>query len=172
MTNSIGSDQTETGAVWKKTVEDEHEQSDRIRPYRDFAGLGFSEVALDANDVAEVEGLDEWPIFADSLFGQPNLYVPASVAQGQEHEVAHHAEEHDSPSHASPFVFAALARFEVEAFRAGSYGGDGVYVAKASAIRVDAQIADLGDFFAALVDESIFGGHRSSQMLREHCGGR
>ena len=71
------------------------------RPHCILAGLGLAELALDGDDIAEVDLLDRRPMIREILLGQPDLQIPATVANLQECQLAHRAVQHDPPTDAN-----------------------------------------------------------------------
>ena len=63
---------------------------------RELAGFGAAELAVDADDVAQVEALGEWPIVADLLLADEELDLARHVADVDEDELAGVALEDDA----------------------------------------------------------------------------
>ena len=72
------------------------EQGQAGTPEGELAGLGAAEGSFDADDVAEVEQLGDFPALGDHLLAEAELEVAGAVADGQEHQVPEDAVQHDA----------------------------------------------------------------------------
>ena len=80
---------------------------------RHLAGFGMAEPAVDADDVTQIEAVDDGPdLRPHLLLAEHDLNPPAAVGQAEKNQTASRAQEHDPPRHAHlwPVIGGGLAR--------------------------------------------------------------
>ena len=128
-----------------------------------LAGLRIAEPAVDADDVAQIEAIDDLPnLGADLLLAEHDLDPTGAIDEVYEHEAAGASQQHDPPRHADG---RPVLRRLVDGFASGPHGGDRHDAVESFAPGIDPQFAKLVELVAAGFFEGGAGALRGSIFL-------
>ena len=115
----------------------EHRQC--VSPEGQLAGFGPAKRALDSDDVAEVQFLDDGPLVAEIGLAQRDLELAAPVVNRQKGQLAHDPQQQDSSRHLETQL-TALSRFELQRFLLLTDSRKRSSAVEALAVRINAEL--------------------------------
>ena len=140
-----------------------------------LAGLGVAQAAVDTDQVAQVELVDQAPAeVADLLLADEDLDVVGPVAKIEEDDLALPAPEHDPPGDAHGRAGLVARRRPEPAPASAQHGGNRLVPVESLAPRVDAQAGDPLQLLDANVFQALarLVGHCSPYFFSIHHFGR